>query len=117
MLEYLNLAFAGITNVFIKGKTNMKKFTLITLLSLATIGIANAAETTAPPSPPQIPAACKPILEHMMSSHKQIEAAVKANNPTLVGNLVIAEHNYMESAIAQNPECKPQHRMPSMPQQ
>ena len=95
----------------------MKNFILTTLLSLTAIGVANAADATNPPSPPQMPAACKPIMEHMMSSHKQIEAAVKANNPTLVGNLVIAEHNYMESAIAQNPECKPQHRMqPISPQ-
>jgi patatin-like phospholipase/acyl hydrolase len=95
----------------------MKNFILTTLLSLTAIGVANAADATTPPSPPQMPAACKPIMEHMMSSHKQIEAAVKANNPTLVGNLVIAEHNYMESAIAQNPECKPQHRMQPMPPQ
>lgn len=95
----------------------MKKFIFTTLLSLTAIGIANAADTNTPPSPPQMPAACKPIMEHMMSSHKQIEAAVKANNPTQVGNLVIAEHNYVESAIAQNPECKPQHRMPPTPQQ
>lgn len=96
----------------------MKRLLLTTLLSLTALGVANAAEPTEPPMPPQMPAACKPIMEQMKTTHKQIEAAIKANNPTQVGNLVIAEHNYIESAIAQNPECKPHHRpMPPMPPQ
>jgi len=57
---------------------------------------------------PMMNPACKPLMEHMMQSRPQVEAAIKANNANKVGKLIIADHKFMEEFAAKNPECKPE---------
>lgn len=49
---------------------------------------------------------CKPVIDKMKSNHEKIEAAIKANNSTAVGKLVIEEHNFMVNFEKTHPECK-----------
>ena len=108
MLKYATLNTVLENIIYYKDET-MKKFIMIALFGMATIGLANAAES-APQMMghgPMMNPACKPLMEHMKSSHPQLEAAIKANNAEQVGKLVIANHKFMEAFVAKNPECKP----------
>lgn len=80
----------------------MKKTIWITILSLTVTGNALAEK-------PRHNPACKPLMEHMRTTHPQIEAAIKANDAQKVGQLVIADHNFIEKFIAEHPQCKPRH--------
>lgn len=76
------------------------------------------AGATAEPTPPPMPMqpmdpVCQQAMEHMHTTHMQVESAIKANNANKVGTLIIANHNYIESFIKQHPECKP--KRPPMP--
>lgn len=93
----------------------MKKLLTVLLFGAATLGIANADQTTPQMPPMMTDPVCKPAMEHMRTSHKEIEAAIKANDANKVGTLVIANHNYIESFMMQNPQCKPP-RMGMAPQ-
>lgn len=89
----------------------MKKLLTVLLFGVATVGVVNADQ--APSMPPMMmDPVCKPAMEHMRTSHKEVEAAIKANDANKVGTLVIANHNYIESFMAQNPQCKPRGMMP-----
>lgn len=89
----------------------MKKLLSMLLLGVASFGIANADQSQAPQMPPMMmDSSCKPALEHMRTNHQQVEAAIKANDANKVGTLMISNHNYMESFMAQNPQCKPPKR-------
>lgn len=95
----------------------MKKLLGILCLS-GMMASAIAAETTAgqPPMPmPSMDPVCMQAMEHMRANHAQLESAIKANDANKVGTIVIANHKYMESFIAKNPQCKPQHRPPMPP--
>lgn len=63
-------------------------------------GIANAGHH-------QMNSVCKPAWEHVQATHPQIEAAIKANDATKVGQLIIADHKYLEEFFGKHPECKP----------
>lgn len=97
----------------------MKKLLGI-ILTAGFIASATAAETAPgqPPMPmPSMDPVCMQAMEHMHANHAQLESAIKANDANKVGTIVIANHKYMESFIAKNPQCKPHHRppMPPMP--
>ena len=78
----------------------MKKFIVMTMASM---GLVLAAPVYADGGMPQIPAACVPVMEHMMASHKQIQQLIQENKPTDIGNLVIADDQFLQ----QYPQCKP----------
>lgn len=84
----------------------MKK--IITLL-LVGASLSVYADNT-PPMPPKMDPKCKPAMEHMRASHKQIEELIKKDDATAIGNIVIADHKYMKDFIAKNPECNPPHK-------
>ena len=93
----------------------MKKLLSMLLLGVASFGIANADQSQPPQMPPMMmDSSCKPAMEHMRTNHQQVEAAIKANDANKVGTLMIANHNYMESFMTQNPQCKPQRGMGMM---
>lgn len=92
----------------------MKKLLTVLLFGVATVGVVNADQTQQMPSMMTDPV-CQTAMEHMRTTHKEVEAAIKANDANKVGTLVIANHNYMESFMAKNPQCKPQRGMGMMP--
>lgn len=74
---------------------------------IVTVGVVNAANQS--PMPPKIDPVCKPVMERMRSSHQQIEQLIKKNDATGIGNIIIADHKYMESFVAEYPQCTPPH--------
>lgn len=54
---------------------------------------------------------CQEAMKQMKDCHAKVEAAIKANDAQKVGELVIANHHYMESFMAKHPQCKPKHDM------
>lgn len=54
---------------------------------------------------------CKEAMERMHDCHTKVQAAIKANDAQKVGELIIANHNYMENFMAKHPQCKPKHGM------
>ncbi|MBP9742556.1 MAG: hypothetical protein KBD37_04275 [Burkholderiales bacterium] len=90
----------------------MKNLLLSALLGLSFVGSA-IADNQMPDAnmQPQMDPTCKPAMDHMQANHQKVMAAIKANNPMEVGNLVIAGHKYMENFVAKNPQCKPKSPM------
>ena len=91
----------------------MKKFLLASSI-FAGASFMAACSTQTPEHggfPPMKPE-CKVVMEHMHKSHKQIEKLTKENKPTEIGDIIIADHKFMEGY----PQCKPEHKMPPIPQ-
>lgn len=92
----------------------MKKvFALLAMLSTSLV-YANDTNSTPPPPPPggpQMSKECKPVMDHMRKSHEQIEKLIQENKATDIGNIIIADHKYLE----QYPQCRPP--LPPRPQQ
>lgn len=89
----------------------MKKILVTALCGLGLIAGAAQADD-AKMMMPKMPPVCKEAMDHQKSVRPMIDAAIKENNAQKVGELVIADHKFMEDFFMKHPECK--HKMHEM---
>jgi hypothetical protein len=97
------------------GVYKMKKFLVTALCGLGlVVGVANAGHDDmmsddmmmSPDMMMKMGPVCKEAMEHQKKVRPEIDRAIKENNAQKVGELVIADHKFMEDFCAKHPECK-----------
>lgn len=93
----------------ILGVYKMKKFLVTALCGLGlVVGVANAGhnDMMSDDMMMKMGPVCKEAMEHQKKVRPEIDRAIKENNAQKVGELVIADHKFMEDFCAKHPECK-----------